>query len=74
TLKRNGNAASTHFKDKDGRTWGVEMARGDDGRWRVVRVDNIAQLIANLENGNSGPPMATDPGLNASPNGPGAAP
>ncbi|MGH8011786.1 MAG: DUF2939 domain-containing protein [Candidatus Binataceae bacterium] len=47
-LHRSGNNAYTRFTDRKGQTWGVRMRREDDA-WKIVKVDNVKQLLAKLQ-------------------------
>src|SRR5271170_3851935 len=49
TMRRDDGGASTEFTDKKGQHWVIRLARGDDGRWRIVEVDDIKQLLGKLE-------------------------
>jgi Protein of unknown function (DUF2939) len=49
-LHRNGDTAYTHFRDRKGQVWDIEMERKSDGQWQVVEVKNIQQLLERLEN------------------------
>jgi hypothetical protein len=57
-IHRNGDTAYTNFRDRDGKVWEIHMARTADGRWQVVEVKNIQQLLEKLqrEQQNSPPP------------------
>lgn len=48
-MHRSGDTAFTKFKDSKGQEWGIHIARGDDGRWRVTEIDNIDQLIEKIK-------------------------
>ncbi len=48
-LHRNGDTASTDFKDSKGNEWEIHMARGEDGAWRVTEIENIEQLLQKLQ-------------------------
>jgi hypothetical protein len=50
TMRRDDTGASTELTDKKGQHWVIRFARGDDGRWRIVEVDDIKQLLGKLEN------------------------
>ncbi len=47
-LHRNGDTAYTDFRDHKGQVWEIHMARTADGRWQVVEVKNIQQLLDRL--------------------------
>jgi hypothetical protein len=47
-LHRNGDTAYTRFTDRKGQTWGVRM-RKEDGGWKIVKVDNVRQILAKLQ-------------------------
>lgn len=47
-LHRDGNTASTRFRDNRGRTWDIRMARNADGQWQVVEIKDIEQLLGQL--------------------------
>jgi len=49
TMRRDDTGASTEFTDKKGQHWVIRLARGDDGRWRIVEVDDIKQLLGKLQ-------------------------
>jgi hypothetical protein len=49
-MHNNGNTAYTRFRDRKGQIWDIRMARNADGRWQVVEVKNIQQLLEQLEN------------------------
>ncbi|HLH75712.1 MAG TPA: DUF2939 domain-containing protein [Candidatus Binataceae bacterium] len=48
-LHREGDQASTRFRDRQGRLWDIRMARNAQGRWQVVEVKNVQQLLASLQ-------------------------
>lgn len=48
-LHRDGDTAFTKFRDHKGRQWEIHMARNGEGRWQVVEVDNIEQLLNKLQ-------------------------
>jgi Protein of unknown function (DUF2939) len=55
TLHRNGDTAYTRFTDARGRVWDIRMARnGDSGRWQIVEVRDLGQLIQQLQAESSG--------------------
>jgi hypothetical protein len=56
-LKRDGDLATTKFTDGKGRQWIVRMARGSDGRWWIVEVSDIQQLLTQLKK--QGPPQSS---------------
>lgn len=47
-LHRSGDTAWTNFRDRKGRQWDIRMAR-NDGRWQIVEVKNVAQLLERLK-------------------------
>jgi len=47
-LHRNGDAASTDFKDNTGQEWEIHLAR-EDGVWKITEVKNVRQLLERLE-------------------------
>jgi hypothetical protein len=52
-IHRNGDIAYTHFTDPRGRVWDVRMKRNPDtGRWQVVEIKHIEQMIQQLEKEN----------------------
>ena len=51
-MHRNGDTAYD-FKDNKGQEWEIDLARGDDGYWRVVEIKNIEQLLQKLSNGST---------------------
>jgi hypothetical protein len=61
-LHHHGDSAYTRFTDARGRVWDIRMARNaDDGRWQVVEIKDIGQLIQQLQStsaGNPAPPPA----------------
>ncbi len=57
-LHRSGDTAYTDFKDLKGREWEIHLARGEDGRWRLVEVKNVGQLLEKLKRDQS-PPVQT---------------
>ena len=60
-LHRHGDTAYTRFTDARGRVWDIEMARDpDQGRWQVVEVKDIGQLIQQLQ-GQSGASPSAEP-------------
>jgi hypothetical protein len=69
-LHRNGDAAYTSWTDKKGQVWQVRMAR-EDGGWKIVEVDNIAELLRKLQeqdqNRMNQPPEALSPVPDGSP-------
>ena len=69
-LHHSGDAAWTDFRDDKGVQWDIRMAR-ENGRWRIVEVKNVQQILQHFEQqkGMGGPP-ATPPDTGA----PGAAP
>lgn len=69
-LHHSGDAAWTDFRDDKGVQWNIRMAR-ENGRWRIVEVKNVQQLLQHFEQqkGMGGPP-ATPPDTGA----PGVAP
>jgi hypothetical protein len=48
-LHRDGDTAYTNFRDRDGKVWEIHMARTADGRWQIVEVKNIQQLLDKLQ-------------------------
>jgi hypothetical protein len=62
-LHHNGDTAYTRFTDARGRVWDIEMARDpDSGRWQVVEIKDIGQLIQQLQGQNTtSPPPAPGP-------------
>ncbi|HEY2664108.1 MAG TPA: hypothetical protein VGI47_07185 [Candidatus Binataceae bacterium] len=48
-LHRNGNTATTSFRDHKNREWEIRLARNPAGRWQIVEVDGIASLIERLQ-------------------------
>jgi hypothetical protein len=48
TMHRTGDVAFTRWQDHKGREWEVRMAR-EDGRWKVVEVKNVKQLLDKLK-------------------------
>lgn len=63
-LHRSGDTAWTDFRDKKGREWKIRMARRD-GRWQIVEVKDIQQLVARIERDEEkrlGSPEGTLPG------------
>ncbi|HTW88604.1 MAG TPA: DUF2939 domain-containing protein [Candidatus Binataceae bacterium] len=48
-LHRNDDTAYTDFRDRDGKVWEIHMARSADGRWQIVEVKNIQQLLEKLQ-------------------------
>jgi len=48
-LHRDGDTAYTDFRDRDGKVWEIHMARTADGRWQIVEVKNIQQLLDKLQ-------------------------
>ena len=56
-LHRDGDRASTEFRDRQGRVWDIRMARDAQGRWQVVEIKNVQQLLARLQ----GAPNAAAP-------------
>jgi Protein of unknown function (DUF2939) len=74
-LHRSGDTAWTDFRDDKGREWNIHMALRN-GRWQIVEVKDIRQLVARIEHdeeqrlGSPGTlPGGTPPGP-ASPSGP----
>jgi hypothetical protein len=65
TMHRSGDAAFTRWQDHKGQVWEVRLAR-EDGRWMIVEVKNVKQLLDKLkrrqekEFGNAPPPAAPD--------------
>jgi len=58
-LHRSGDTAYTRFTDARGRVWDIEMARDpDSGRWQVVEIKDIGQLIQQLQGQNAANPSA----------------
>ncbi len=55
-LHRNGDTASTDFTDNKGQRWRIHLARGDDGYWRVIEIEDVEQLLQKLQRNQ---PMAT---------------
>lgn len=49
-LHRSGDTAWTDFRDNRGHEWKIRMAR-KDGRWQVVEVKDIRQLLERLPRG-----------------------
>jgi hypothetical protein len=49
TLHRDEGFASTEFNDRHNRHWIIHLERRDDGRWRIVEVDNIQELLGKVE-------------------------
>jgi hypothetical protein len=47
-MHRNGDAAYTRWTDSKGQVWQVRLAR-EDGEWKIVEVDNVAQLLQKLQ-------------------------
>jgi hypothetical protein len=64
-LHHSGDAAWTDFRDDKGVQWNIRMAR-ENGRWRIVEVKNVQQLLQHFEQqkGMGGPP-ATPPDTGA---------
>ncbi len=61
-LHRSGDKAWTDFRDNRGHEWNIQMAR-QDGRWQVVEVKDIQQLLERLPRGEPSPgPSGTLPG------------
>jgi hypothetical protein len=48
-LHREGDRASTRFRDRHGRLWDIRLARDPQGRWQVVEIKNVQQLLAGLQ-------------------------
>jgi DUF2939 family protein len=48
-LHHDGDTAYTNFRDHKGQVWEIHLARGHDGRWQIVEVKNIRQLLAKLQ-------------------------
>jgi len=57
-LHRQGNSADTQFRDRKGQLWQIRMACDEAGRWQIVEVKNIQQLLARLEQAPGAPPAA----------------
>ncbi|MBF6567482.1 MAG: DUF2939 domain-containing protein [Candidatus Binataceae bacterium] len=54
-IHRNGDNAYTHFTDPRGRVWDVRMKRDSvSGRWQVIEIKHIEQMIQQLESENGG--------------------
>ncbi len=68
-LHRSGDSAWTDFHDNKGREWNIRFQR-EDGRWRVVQVKDIQQLLQNFQQqrgmGIAPAPGAAVPGAPAS--------
>lgn len=47
-IHRSGDTAWTNFRDNKGREWKIRMAL-ENGRWQIVEVKDIQQLIARIE-------------------------
>jgi hypothetical protein len=47
-LHRSGDAAWTNFRDNKGQQWDIRMAR-ENGRWRVVEIKDIQQVLQHFE-------------------------
>ena len=56
-LHHSGDAAWTNFRDAKGVPWDIRLAR-ENGRWRVIEVKNVQQLLQHFEQqkGMGGPP------------------
>ncbi len=48
-MHRDHNTASTQWRDRKGRRWGVHMALNERGIWQVTEVDNVQALLAKLK-------------------------
>ncbi len=69
-LHHSDDAAWTDFRDDKGVQWNIRMAR-ENGRWRIVEVKNVQQLLQHFQQQKGmGGPSATPPDTGA----PGAAP
>ncbi len=51
-LHRDGDTAYTDFRDHKGQVWEIHMSRTADGRWQVVEVKNVQQLLDRLMENN----------------------
>lgn len=69
-LHRSGDAAWTDFRDNKGQQWDIRMGR-ESGRWRIIEVKNVEQLLQRLQRGEENPPPApgTAPPAPAAPGG-----
>jgi hypothetical protein len=57
TLHREGNTASTRFRDNRGRVWEVRLQRNPaGGRWQIVEVKDVRRLLQKLETQEAGRP------------------
>lgn len=55
-LRREGDSAGTTLRDPPGRVWDIRMARSKSGRWQIVSVRNIRQLLEALGRRATPPP------------------
>ncbi len=54
-MHRDGDTAYTRFTDARGRVWDIRMGRAEDGgRWQVVEIKDIGQLIQQLQGASAG--------------------
>lgn len=62
TLHREGNTAYTRFRDNRGRVWEVRLQRSPtSGRWQIVEVKDVRQLLQKLKNEETAPPATHGP-------------
>jgi hypothetical protein len=63
-LHRSGDTAWTDFRDNKGVQWDIRMAR-QNGRWRIIEVKNVQQLLQHFEQqrmrGGAAPPPDNAP-------------
>ncbi len=48
-MHREGNTASTRWRDHKGHEWGVRMGLNNAGVWQVTEVDHVQELLAKLK-------------------------
>lgn len=53
-LHREGNTATTSFRDRKDQEWEIHLARNPAGRWQIVEVDGIERVIERLQHQNPG--------------------
>jgi hypothetical protein len=53
-LHRDGNTATTSFRDHKDQEWEIHLARNLAGRWQIVEVDGIEGVIERLQHQNPG--------------------
>ncbi|HYA36603.1 MAG TPA: DUF2939 domain-containing protein [Candidatus Binataceae bacterium] len=70
-MNRNGDTASTSFRDKKGREYEIKLSRDPNQGWRVTEVKNARQILEQIQpNGGGANPLSPPPDT-GEPSGPG---